>query len=104
MFRKFVLAAALAAGGFAVAPTAASAGGVSIGIGVGPVYGGYAPIYHRGHRHGYYRYGYYGPRPYRWGHYRPVRPACRTVITRYWNGYRYVKRVRENCGRRYYRY
>ena len=103
MFRKFVLAAALAAGGAAAAPTAASAGDFSIGIGVGPVYGGYSPVYHRNYRHGYYRYGHYRPRGHRWGYYRP-RPVCRTVITRYWNGYRYVKRVRENCGRRYYRY
>jgi hypothetical protein len=105
MVRKFIVAAALAAGGFAFAPAPASAD-IAIGVGVGPGYGyGYTPVYHRGYRHGYYRpwrprpYGYrsyYAPRPYY------ARPRCRVTTTRYWNGYRYVVRTREVCGRRYY--
>jgi hypothetical protein len=106
MFRKFVLAASLAAGGLALAPNAANAD-VSIGVGVGPsygYYGGYDRVYHRGWRHRPYRYGYYGG-PRRWGYGRPYRPRCRTVTVRSWNGYRYVTRVRETCSpRRYYRY
>ncbi|MFD1703806.1 hypothetical protein ACFSCV_12415 [Methylopila henanensis] len=110
MIRKFVLAAALAAGGFAALPTAASAGDVSIGIGLGgpAYYGGgyYEPVYHRGYRHRYDRprpgWGYYRPQPY-YG-YRPYRPRCRVTTVRSWNGYRYVTRTREVCTRRSYRY
>ncbi|GBD46894.1 MULTISPECIES: hypothetical protein [unclassified Methylopila] len=108
MFRKFVLAAALAAGGFAAVPTAASAGDVSVRVGVGSpgYYGGgyYEPAYHRGYRHRYRErpyYGYYAPRPRYYG-YGPARPRCRVTTVRSWNGYRYVTRTREVCGRRYY--
>ena len=104
-----------AAGGLAAAP--ASAGDFAIGVDVRPAYsggsyyGGYEPVYHRGYRHDGRRYGYgyrYAPRPYYrprpYYGYRPYRPACRTVSVRSWNGYRYVTRVRETCGRRSYRY
>ncbi|GLK67677.1 hypothetical protein [Hansschlegelia plantiphila] len=104
MFRNLALAATLAAGGFAAAPAPASAG---IYVDAGGGYGGYyrhRPYYGGG----YYRprpYGYYAPRyrPRPYGYYRPAyRPACRLVTTRFWNGYRYVTRTREDCRRRYY--
>ncbi|MFJ5488145.1 hypothetical protein ACIKTA_11240 [Hansschlegelia beijingensis] len=88
MVRNFVLAAALAAGAFAVAPAPASAG-VYLDVGGGPYYG------HRHHYRPYYRphRPYY--RPYR--AYRSYGPRCRTVSRRYWNGYRYVVTNRRVC-------
>lgn len=118
MVRTFVLAAALGAAGLAAAPAAASAGGLSIGVDVAPVGyygdgrygGGYAVIEHRGYRHGWddrprwrddrprFGYGFYRPRPY-YGY--RERPRCRIETVRSWNGYRYVVREREICGRGY---
>ncbi|MFD1333519.1 hypothetical protein ACFQ4O_16075 [Methylopila musalis] len=113
MVRTFVLAAALALGAVAAAPTAASAGDVVIGVGLGgpAYYGGgyYEPVYHRGYPHYGPRrdYGprrYYAPAPY-YG-YRAQRPRCRVTTVRSWDGWRYVTRTREVCSapRRYYRY
>jgi hypothetical protein len=92
MFRALTVAGVLAAAGFAATPAPASA---EIYLGVGH--------YGRPHYRPYYGYGYrpyYRPhRPY----YRPAyRPRCVIKSTRYWNGYRYVVRSREVCGRRYY--
>lgn len=114
MMRTCMLTAALAAGGLALmTPTPATAG-VSIGVGVGPVHGGYTPVYHRGYRHG----GYYAPRRY---HRPPVRvyvaprrvyvaprpvyvapryyggDGCETIKTRVWNGYGYETVKRRRC-------
>lgn len=98
MFHKLALAAALAVGGFAAtaAPTAAPAS-AQLYIGVG------GPHYGYGYRHRPYYRGY--DRPYYRGYERPYygygRPRCRIVARRVWNGYRYVVREREVCGRRW---
>lgn len=68
--RNLVLAAALAAGGFAAAP--AKAADVSFGLGVGPAYGGYDTVGYRGDRdwddgdRGWYRGGRDRDRERRW--------------------------------------
>ena len=90
MIRKFVLAAALAAGGLmAAAPAQPASAGVYIGVG-GPYYG-----YHRPHYRPYYR-PYYRPayRPY--GYYRPAY-GCRTVVRTYWDHGRRVTVRKRAC-------
>jgi hypothetical protein len=99
MFRKIFLAATLAAGAFAAAPAPASAQ-VYLGIG-GP---GYYRGYDRGPRYRHYRgydRPYYRPRPYGFYDGPRYRPRCRLVTRRYWDGYGYVRRTREVCGRRW---
>jgi hypothetical protein len=77
MVRNYVLAAALAAGGLmAAAPTTPAKADIAVGVGVGPVYAGYTPVYHRRwHRP---RYAYRPYRPYRYRAYR--RPAIGVYV------------------------